>query len=105
MTARLQKIDTKIHHGTILSGSEFVGTAQRKNEISRIDERAYAVEMEAAGVGQIASKLKTPLMVVKTVADRLNPDNSISSDYLKFSKSAADTASTIVDLIIAEWQK
>lgn len=103
MANRLVGIDAKVRRGTILSGSEFVGTSQRKHEISKIDEHAFAVEMEAAGVGQIATKLKTPLIVVKTVADRLNPDGSISSDYLRFSKSAADTAATVIDLIIDEW--
>ncbi|MGZ3771081.1 MAG: 5'-methylthioadenosine/S-adenosylhomocysteine nucleosidase [Bdellovibrio sp.] len=104
LTKRLHGVDSRVHRGTILSGSEFVGTAARKKEISKIDERAFAVEMEAAGVGQIAAKLKIPLMVVKTVADRLNPDGSISSDYIRFSKSAADTAATVLDLMIAEWR-
>ncbi|MGZ3768634.1 MAG: 5'-methylthioadenosine/S-adenosylhomocysteine nucleosidase [Bdellovibrio sp.] len=104
LASRLQNVDSRVHRGTVLSGSEFVGTAVRKNEISKIDEHAFAVEMEAAGVGQVASKLKIPLAVVKTVADRLNADDSISSDYVRFSKSAADTAAIVIDLIIAEWR-
>ena len=94
-----------VHPGTILSGSEFVGNLARKRELAAITHDGLAVEMEAAGVGQVATKRGIPLVVVKTIADRLRPDGSISSDYLKFAHSASETASHIVSAIVAAWSE
>ncbi len=87
--------------GVILSGSEFVGSAEAKAKLALHYPDALAVEMEAAGVALVAKKLGLPFAVIKTIADRLNPDGSISSDYKKFLKAAADSAADIFTLIVA----
>lgn len=94
---------TNVHSGTILSGSEFVGNTNRKKELASIRTDVLAVEMEAAGVGQIAARRGVPLIVVKTIADRVTPDGSVSSEYLKFSEAAAETAAHIASAIVGVW--
>lgn len=88
--------------GTVLSGSEFVGNSKRKILLSKLDSKACAVEMEAAAVAMIATKFSVPFVVIKTIADRLHPDGSISSDYLKFAESASHKASLITRILIEE---
>ncbi len=93
-------VSSKIYKGTILSGNEFVGNSQRKKYLAQVNSEALAVEMEAAGVAQVAKRLKIPFVVIKTIADRLHPDGSVSSDYNKFSTAAARTAAEVISQII-----
>ena len=90
----------KFHTGSILSGNEFVGDFQRKVDITKIDPHALAVEMESAGVAQVAKKLGIPFAVIKTIADRLNPAGSISGEYNNFIQLAAENSMKVVDLLI-----
>ena len=55
-----------VHVGTILSGNEFVGTVERKREIAELHDESLLVDMEAAGVAQMAKKLGIPFLVAKT---------------------------------------
>lgn len=84
------------HVGTVLSGSEFVGTTARKLAIASLAEDAMLVEMEAAGVAQVASRLKLPFVVVKTVADRLHPDGTIEQDFTTCLDAAAKNAARVL---------
>ena len=96
----LSKVSSKVYKGTIMSGNEFVGNIRRKINLSKEDAKALAVEMEAAGVAQVATKLGIPFAVVKTIADRLYPDGAVRNDYNKFKSSAAKTAAELINLII-----
>ena len=71
----------RVREGAILSGNEFVGRVDRKRAIAELLPDALLVDMESAGVAQLASRLGIPFVVAKTVADRLNPDGSIESDF------------------------
>jgi 5'-methylthioadenosine/S-adenosylhomocysteine nucleosidase len=82
--------------GGVLSGNEFVGTVARKREIATLHAEALLVEMEAAGIAQVASKLGIPFAVAKTVADRLTPDGSIESDYRTCLHAAAENAARVL---------
>lgn len=88
--------DGETHSGTVLSGSEFVGTTARKLAIARLAVDAMLVDMEAAGVAQVASRLKIPFVVVKTVADRLHPDGSIEQDFQTCLNAAAKNAAHVL---------
>lgn len=89
--------------GTVLSGNEFVGTSARKNEIAARNTGSLVVEMEAAGIALVAKRLNLPVAVLKTVADRLNPDDTISSDYNRFIVSAAENSGNIMGIIWRSW--
>jgi len=91
-----------IYEGTIMSGNEFVANPDRKRSIAELDARALAVEMEAVGIALVAKQLDIPFAVVKTIADRLNPDGSITSDYNTFVNYAAQNAGRVVKLIVED---
>jgi len=82
--------------GAVLSGSEFVGTVERKRAIAALHGEALLVEMEAAGVAQAARRLGLPFAVAKTVADRLQPDGTIESDFRACLLGAAANAARVV---------
>ncbi len=86
--------------GTILSGNEFVGTSARKQAVAELDAEALLVEMEAAGVAQVAEKLGVPFVVAKTVADRLFPDGSIESDFRTCLEAASRNAARVARALI-----
>ncbi len=105
LTALLERAFTgrgsRVFRGPIVSGGEFVANATRKTALSQRHQGALLVDMEAAAVAQVCRKMGIPFVVAKTVADRLNPDGSISSDYKTFLKSASERAAQIIDLLFS----
>lgn len=97
--------EIKFSEGTLLSGSEFVGSGLRKREIAANQPDALAVEMEAAGIAVVVRKLNLPFAALKTVADRLNPDESVSTDYNQFVHSAAENAGQIMHMVWEIWAR
>jgi nucleoside phosphorylase len=93
----------KFVEGALLSGSEFVGSGARKTELALLHPGALAVEMEAAGIAVVTKKAKLPFCVVKTIADRLNPDHSVFHDFNLFVKSASENAANVVKILWAHW--
>jgi len=91
------------YSGTLLSGNEFVGSAERKREIASIEENVYMVDMESAGIAQIAQKLNIPFVAAKTVADRMSQNGTISNDYKKFLQSASNHAAEIFKIVVLEF--
>lgn len=89
--------------GNIISGSEFVGSALSKVALASRFPNALAVEMEASGIAVVARRLCIPFSVLKTVADRLNPDRSISMDYNRFLKSAAGNVGEVIQRAWNAW--
>jgi 5'-methylthioadenosine/S-adenosylhomocysteine nucleosidase len=86
--------------GTVVSGNEFVGTVKRKLELQSLDPEALLVDMEAAGVAQVAKRTGVPFVVVKTVADRLHVDGSIESDFRASLELAALNASNVLRKVL-----
>jgi 5'-methylthioadenosine/S-adenosylhomocysteine nucleosidase len=91
----------EIKHALIASGSEFVGTAQRKHAIYKQCQQALLVDMEASAIASISNQFNTPFLVAKTVSDKLHTDGSISQDFSKFLDAASRNAALIAQLIIA----
>jgi 5'-methylthioadenosine/S-adenosylhomocysteine nucleosidase len=87
--------------GTLLSGNEFVGTTARKSTIAALHPEALLVDMEGAGVAQLCRRVGLPFVVIKTVADRLAPDGTIQSDFLKCLEAAAANASGIFSRLLS----
>lgn len=87
--------------GTLLSGNEFAGNSGRKAELAKLAGDAQMVDMEAAGVAQVARKLGLPLGVVKTVSDRMNPDGSVATDYKRFLEKAAEHSRRVFERLIS----
>jgi nucleoside phosphorylase len=85
--------------GTVLSGNEFVASIERKNQLRRLVENPLLVEMEAFGVAFVAKRLGIPFIMIKTVADSLNPHTSISSEYKECIESASANAASIFEAV------
>ncbi len=99
--SRLKAEGSSFKLGTILSGNEFVGTSARKQAIAELDPESLLVEMEAAGIAQVAEKLGIPFVVAKTVADRLFPDGTIESDFRACLEGAAKNAAQIARALVS----
>lgn len=92
---------TQVHVGQVLSGSAFVGSKQRKQELHGQFPEALLLDMEAAAVAQMARKLRLPFAVLKTVADSANPKTTIAKEYLGWIEQAASKAKGVVNGILS----
>lgn len=92
----------KVLTGAILSGNEFVGRVDRKRAVAALHPEALLVEMEAAGIAQISTRLGIPFVVAKTVADRMNPDGSIESDFRACLDAASEHAAAALHSLLME---
>ncbi len=81
--------------GLILSGSEFVGTTERKQDLAKLHPDATLVDMEASAIGYVANKVGVPFIIAKTVSDRLLPDGTIKSDFKLFLEKASKNAAKV----------
>lgn len=86
--------------GTVLSGSEFAASAERKAALRRLAPDALLVDMEAAAFAQIARRMGIPFVVAKTVADRAAPEAGVSEDYKKFLAAAAAHSRGVMDQLL-----
>ena len=86
--------------GTLISGSEFVGTVARKKELALLAEDACLVDMEGAGIAQLATRIGIPFIVAKTVADRLKPEGTIESDFRSCLNFAAGNAAQALQALL-----
>ncbi|MBL4589398.1 MAG: 5'-methylthioadenosine/S-adenosylhomocysteine nucleosidase [Alphaproteobacteria bacterium] len=85
----------KVYEGTILSGSEFVGSKRKKECIATLDKEAMLVDMESAALAQLSRKASIAFISVKVVADKASPDTSIVTEYKTF-LSAANTSTQLI---------
>jgi len=90
----------KVLQGTVVSGSEFVGRPERKRALAALLPDALLVDMEAAGVAQVAGQLGIPFVVAKTVADRLSPEGSIESDFRECLDAACEHAAAALHSLL-----
>ena len=58
----------RIHLGTVLSSTELVSSARRKQQLFT-QSGALAVDMESAAVGRVALQHKVPFMALRVIAD------------------------------------
>jgi adenosylhomocysteine nucleosidase len=94
--------DGSVHFGVVASGAEFVASYDRKKAIAGHPPRPLCVEMEAAGVAAVCDEYKIPFLVAKTIADRLNPDHSIATDFSRCLKMASAHAALLVSKVFAD---
>lgn len=91
-----------VRTGVVLSGNEFVGTVERKRAVAALHGEALLVEMEAAGLAQVAQRLGLAFVVAKTVADRLCPDGTIESDFRSCLVAAAANAARVLARVMEQ---
>lgn len=76
-----------VHRGTIISGDQFVGDADRVQDLRNALPDALCVEMEGAAVAQICYEYDVPFAVLRTISD--SADDSASIDFSAFLENVA----------------
>ncbi|AHZ85147.1 5'-methylthioadenosine/S-adenosylhomocysteine nucleosidase [Bdellovibrio bacteriovorus] len=101
-----QKIDSllknqpgTVHHGIVLSGSEFVGGTVRKSLLKRTFADALLVDMEACSVAYLCEKAQVPFVIAKTVAD--TTQSKPTEEYVNFLTSSQKKTADIIDGLLA----
>ena len=65
--------------GPLVSGNQFIGSPAQVSEIHQHYPEALAVEMEGAALAHVASKLKIPFLVIRSISDLvLHPSNEMT---------------------------
>ncbi|WP_375445426.1 5'-methylthioadenosine/adenosylhomocysteine nucleosidase [uncultured Fibrella sp.] len=79
--------------GRILTGDEFIHSAQRAAEL-RTEYSADAIEMEGAAVAQVCHQQNIPCLVIRSLSDRA--DSHAVIDLLAFLSTAARNSAGLV---------
>jgi adenosylhomocysteine nucleosidase len=82
-----------IRKGRVLSGDQFIASAEKVRELREVFAGACA-EMEGAAVAQICSKWNIPFVIVRSMSD--SADHSATIDFREFTKVAASHAKQVV---------
>lgn len=81
----------RAHHGLVVSGDQFVGTALAsqalRSELEAAGHPVLAVEMEGAAVAQTCHDYGVPFAAMRTISDRA--DDSASVDFADFVRNVA----------------
>lgn len=91
----------RVAEGTILSGSEFAASPDRKAALRALADDALLVDMEAAALAQVSRMLSIPFAAAKTVADRAEPESSVFDDYKKFLSAATAHSHGVMKSLLA----
>lgn len=93
-------IEANIYFGDIISGDKFVGDNDLIKDLRGKFPQAIACEMEAGAVGQACEKFSTPFVVIRSLSDIVDKDNS-ENDFLKnveiTSKRSADMVESFIE--------
>jgi adenosylhomocysteine nucleosidase len=87
----------KVFSGIVASGSEFVGSFNKKNIIRKMIPGALLVDMESCSISYICTKKGISFSVIKTVADTLNKD--ASKEYIDCIESNSRKCANIFKLL------
>ncbi|WP_311488115.1 5'-methylthioadenosine/adenosylhomocysteine nucleosidase [uncultured Helcococcus sp.] len=93
-------IVANIYFGDIISGDKFVGDNSLIKDLREKFPQAIACEMEAGAVGQACEKFSIPFVVIRSLSDIVDKDNS-ENDFLKnveiTSKRSADMVESFIE--------
>jgi adenosylhomocysteine nucleosidase len=79
--------------GRVLSGDQFIASAEKVKELREVFQGACA-EMEGAAVAQICSKWNIPFVIIRSMSD--SADHAAKVDFREFTKIAAAHAKQVV---------
>lgn len=78
--------DIQTFVGRVVSGDQFVATAEMKDKILENFPDARCTEMEGAAIAQVAYLNQVSYVIIRAISDKA--DNSASMDYPTFEKQA-----------------
>ena len=82
----LAELDVNIVEGKVVSGDQFIGTAEKKQYL-RKQFNGDCAEMEGASIAHTAWLNKVPFLVIRAISDKA--DGGAEMDYPTFEKKAA----------------
>ncbi|RQH01549.1 5'-methylthioadenosine/adenosylhomocysteine nucleosidase [Paraburkholderia dinghuensis] len=82
----------RVHRGLVISGDQFVASAQAVGGLREAHPEALAVEMEGAAIAQVCHEYGVPCAVVRTISD--TADEHASTSFTTFLTDIAGTYST-----------
>lgn len=99
-SAKNIQLNVAIFEGKVLSGDQFIGTAEKKEYLKKTFWGDCA-EMEGAAIGHVAYCNHVPYLVVRAISDKA--DGGAQMDYPSFEKIAADNSIKLMEEIIKEY--
>ena len=91
--------DIQVFEGRVVSGDQFVASAEVKNKIIK-EFAGYCTEMEGAAIAQTAYLNGIPFVVVRAISDKA--DNSATMDNLTFETQTAQHCVNLVGEMLRE---
>lgn len=89
----------RVHQGLVISGDQFIHSAQRCQDLTQALPAALAVEMEGAAVAQVCHDFGVPYAVIRTISDRA--DDTAHIDFPRFIDAVARHYSlAIIDALL-----
>ena len=89
----LAELDVNIVEGKVVSGDQFIGTAEKKQYL-RKQFNGDCAEMEGASIAHTAWLNKVPFLVIRAISDKA--DGGAEMDYPTFEKKAAENSIKIM---------
>ena len=78
LAARFHTATPRVHRGLVISGDQFVASAQAVGALRALLPDALAVEMEGAALAQVCHEYEVPCAVVRTISDTADEHASVS---------------------------
>lgn len=78
LSARFHIRPPRVHRGLVISGDQFVASAQAVGALRGLLPDALAVEMEGAAIAQVCHEYDVPCAVVRTISDTADEHASVS---------------------------
>lgn len=94
----------EIYTGLIVSGDQFVGTAEQNRLIKEKFSDVVAVEMEAAAIAQTCYQLNIPFVIIRAISDNGDANASVSFDQF-LQQAAGNSAQMVINLITSGLNK
>lgn len=83
-----------VHRGLVISGDQFLSSAQACAALRAQLPHALAVEMEGAAVAQVCHDFGLPFSVIRTISDRA--DDSAHLDFPRFLEAVASPYAVVM---------
>ena len=93
----LQRNDSQVMVGTIVTGDSFIADRARLTWIQR-EFGAIAAEMEGAAVGQVCQANGVPFVVIRVISD--SASGSATGEFIMFLDEASETSYRIVNAML-----
>lgn len=84
----------RVHQGQVISGDQFIHSAQACHALKQSLPGALAVEMEGAAVAQVCHDFGVPYAIIRTISDRADDEAHI--DFPRFISAVASRYSLAI---------